>query len=60
MDKEIKIYQEHMRIDYDDPNRYLIIVEIEDNTPVASYVVRIPKSAKYCDQLYPYYYYVPN
>ena len=60
MKEEIKFCHQHLKVDYEDPDQYLVIVEIKDNVPVGNYVVKIPRSAQYFERIHPYYYHIPN
>ncbi len=53
MKKKIKFFQEHFCVDYETPDRYLLLIEVEDGIPVAAYVVKVPKPYLRCT-LYPY------
>jgi hypothetical protein len=53
MKKKTKFIQEHFCVDYETPDRYLLLVEVEDDIPVAAYVVKVPEPYLRCT-LYPY------
>ena len=42
MDKKIKLIQQEFSLDIEPWNNYLVIVEIVDNVPTASYTVKVP------------------
>jgi len=54
-DKNPKFFQQQIRADHDSTDSYLLLIEIEDNIPIASYIVKIPESYKYCFKAFPYY-----
>jgi len=49
------IHQFHVCLDHETMTNYLVLVEFENNIPVASYIVRIPPSFNYYDNDYQYY-----
>lgn len=53
MKKKTKFIQEHFCVDYETPDRYLLLVEVEDDKPIAAYVVKVPEPFLRC-YLYPY------
>lgn len=53
MKKKIKFFQEHFCVDYETPDRYILLIEVEDGIPVAAYVVKVPEPYLRCT-LYPY------
>jgi hypothetical protein len=36
-------HQEYIFKDYESPERYLIIIEVEDDTPITSFIVKLPR-----------------
>jgi hypothetical protein len=53
MKKKIKFFQEHFCVDYETPDRYLLLIEMEDRIPIAAYVVKVPEPFLRCT-IYPY------
>ncbi len=53
MKKNIKFLQELFYVDYETPDRYLLLIEVKDGIPVAAYVVKIPGAFLRCTY-YPY------
>ena len=53
MKKNIKFLQELFYVDYETPDRYLLLIEVKDGIPKAAYVVKIPSAFLKCT-LYPY------
>ena len=53
MKKKTKFFQEHFCVDYETPDRYLLLIEVGDGRPVAAYVVKVPEPYLRCT-LYPY------
>jgi hypothetical protein len=49
------IHQFHVCLDHETMTNYLVLVEFENNIPIASYIVMIPHSFNYYDQDYQYY-----
>lgn len=43
MKKKKWFIQEYLCIDFESPDRYIIIIEVEDDIPLTSLVVKIPK-----------------
>lgn len=54
-DKNPKFFQQNIRANNDSSDSYLLLIEIEDNIPIASYIVKIPESYKYYFKAFPYY-----
>ncbi len=43
MEKKTTFRQEHLVIDMDDHQHYMIVVELENNIPVRSFTVKMPE-----------------
>lgn len=40
--KKIKYYQEFFRVDFEKPDYFIILIEVEDDTPKQSWVLKVP------------------
>ena len=53
--KQIKIHHQFINFDSDGSTRFLILIELDGNRPIKSYVVELPADFLFYDEKYPYY-----
>ena len=53
--KEHKFFQLHICANNDSTVSCLLLVEIVGNIPIASFIVKLPESYKFCFETFPYY-----
>lgn len=60
MKRNVKYLLEWLYLDCDVECKYLIIIEIEGNKPIVSYIIENHVSIKYHPNTYPYYRLIMN
>ena len=60
MKKKTRFLQEYFCLDFENDFGYLVLIEIVEDKPIASFVVKIPASFKYYEALHNYYATSPN
>lgn len=60
INKKLRFLQEYICIDYENDFGYLVLIEIVDDIPIRSYIVKIPPSFKYYEETHNYYVTTPN
>jgi len=58
--KKTRFLQEYFCIDYEKDFGYLVLIEIVDDIPIRSFMVKIPPSFKYYEETHKYYVTTPN
>ena len=60
MNKRPRFLQEYFCLDFEKDFGYLVLIEIVDDIPIASFIVKIPASFKYYEETHNYYATTPN